>query len=106
MSLVIELAPEEEAKIAEEAQSIGISVADFARQRLLKMPVDAEETKRLRAIATLRQWREESRSNWNAMSEEERKKAQEDWEDNMRDLDEWRFGRKLYPELARKEEAE
>ena len=106
MSLVIELAPEEEAQIEERAQSLGISVADFARNSLLEKPLDGEEAKRLRAIATLRQWREEDRAHWDAMSETEKQAAQQEWEETMRDMDEWRFGRKLFPELAQKSEAD
>lgn len=97
MTLILELAPEEETQLEERAQAAGLSVQEFAKRALFETPAQTERRlKRERGMALLQSWIDEA----NAASDEEREAADQEWRETMRALDEDRgSARKLFGSL-------
>ena len=75
MTLVLELTPEQEARLEEEARSEGMPVQDYALERLMGTRVPAPRPGSL--AEAFAQWREED----SRMSDEEKEQADRDLEE-------------------------
>ena len=104
MSMTIELAPNQEAKISRNAAAHGVAPLTYA-QRLLDEALEREDErerseqheKNQRAIAMLQGWIDEA----DAMSDEEKAQADAEWRDTARSIDENRTSsRKLFSEYS------
>ena len=80
MTLMIDLTPEQESRLSEEASRQGVDLTQYVRRRLgLVAAPDAENQA---AIDLLRQWQEEDA----AMTEEEAAAEEADWQKITADL--------------------
>ena len=98
MTLTLELAPEEEAILQQQAQAVGLTPQSYAKEALFSDPAHvARRLKKARALALLQTWVDEA----NGASEPEKDAAHREWSAAMRSLDEDRGeSRKLFSGLA------
>lgn len=98
MTLILELAPEEEMLLGEQAQEVGLSPQDYAKRAIFGDPLaTARRLKKRRGAALLRSWIEESRR----AAPDELAQAEKEWRETARGLDQDRaLSRPLFPELG------
>ena len=103
MTLAIEISPAEETALARIAEEKGMAPEEYARRVLSGELRRAEQrVKNQATIDLLDSWIKEAET----FTEEEKRAADEEWRESMRDLDAHRESyRKLFPELADGEEA-
>jgi DNA primase len=98
MSLVIELAPEEEQQLTQRAAAQGVAPDDYAR-RLIADDL-RHDVQRAKNQATI-DWLQSRIEEGEAMSDEEKQQAEAEWRETARSIDENRTSyRKLFPELS------